>query len=156
MCWYLEEEICACSCHDVQGHFLQHLGWLLCVVARCKQQQWQGQQRHGEKLITSQDHNLWLKELPCWPHGFQIVMLSKQIIIIFMNTNLKGILEWRASKKDNMKTEKFQIPMLFLKRVDLLLKNIPSGWLLWSWFQWPSRWCLSHLVYLTWSWTKER
>jgi hypothetical protein len=54
-------------------------------------------------------------------------MISKQIIIIFMNTNLKGILERRASKKDNLKTQRFQIPMLFLKCVDLLLKNIPSG-----------------------------
>jgi hypothetical protein len=79
------------------------------------------------KLITSQDHNLWLKELPCWPHGFQRVMISKHIIIIFMNINPKGILEWRASKKDNLKRQKFQIPMLFLKPVDLFLKNIPSS-----------------------------
>jgi hypothetical protein len=57
------------------------------------------------KLITSQDHNLCLKESPCWPHGFQIVIISKHIIIIFININPKGILERRASKKDNLKTK---------------------------------------------------
>ncbi len=33
-----------------------------------------------------------------------------------------------SKKKDNLKTQKFQIPMLFLKRVDLFLKNIPSAY----------------------------
>ncbi len=43
-----------------------------------------------------------------------------------MNIKQKGILEQRASKKDNLKSQKFLIPMLFLKHVNLFLKNIPS------------------------------
>jgi hypothetical protein len=82
---------------------------------RCKQQQWQWQwqqqqqqqqQHHGE--TDNQPRSLpVIKELLCWPHDFQIVMISKHIIIIFMNINPNRILEPCASKKDNFKTQKF-------------------------------------------------
>jgi hypothetical protein len=128
---------CACSYHDVP--FLQHVTWfsLTCV---CQQEASNnsnsgiGSSRISSgmgNMISSQDKNLWLKELPCWPHGFQLMMISTHIIIIFMNIK-KGILEWWESKNDNLNSknvltysQKYTFPQ---REVPWLWQVVCSDW----------------------------